>query len=113
MNDDALPDTPSEPDTAATTDAIAFGEVSHVIVRRCSACIKQGVISTRTIGEPCGTCGNPEPPETVELGVVSATYRNPVKRIWWNLVRRPLANRRIRRAGARTLELRIPRSDRP
>ncbi|WP_393075349.1 hypothetical protein [Streptomyces sp. LN704] len=29
-------------------------------------------------------------------GVVDAHYRNPLKQAWWILVRRPLANRRIR-----------------
>jgi hypothetical protein len=32
-------------------------------------------------------------------GVVSAHYTNPIKEAWWLLVRRPLANRRIRRSN--------------
>ncbi|MFJ4926807.1 hypothetical protein [Streptomyces sp. NPDC088736] len=32
-------------------------------------------------------------------GVVDAHYRNPLKQAWWITVRRPLANRRIRRSN--------------
>lgn len=32
-------------------------------------------------------------------GVVDAHYRNPLKQGWWILVRRPLADRRIRRSN--------------
>lgn len=99
---DASP-TPSAVSTAKTVSA---SEVSHVIIRACTNCQSQ-----RTIGKPCGTCGNPTPPEVTKLGVVSAGYRNPVKNAWWRCVRAPLANRRIRRAGARTFELRANRGD--
>lgn len=102
------PDTMAEPDptaeaptAVADTRAISSGTVSHVIIRGCTRCQSQ-----RVIGEPCAGCGNPEPPEVTKLGVVSATYRNPIKRAWWALVRAPMADRRIRRAAARTLELR-------
>jgi hypothetical protein len=95
----------------SATKSISSGKFMPVIVRRCDVCIQNGIISVRTVGEPCGTCGNPEPPETTELGVVSAVYRNPIKRAWWKTVREPLANRRIRRAGARTLELRENRGN--
>lgn len=37
-----------------------------------------------------------------DLGIVAAHYRNPVRAAWWLLIRRPLANRRIRRANRRT-----------
>ncbi|MEU5596678.1 hypothetical protein [Streptomyces sp. NPDC020298] len=32
-------------------------------------------------------------------GVVDAHYRNPFRQAWWLYVRRPLANRRIRRSN--------------
>lgn len=32
-------------------------------------------------------------------GIVSAAYKNPIKQAWWLLVRKPLANRRIRRSN--------------
>lgn len=102
------------PDAAAQaskTDAISFGVHRAVVTRRCDVCITRGVVSPRTIGEPCGTCGNTAPAETADLGPVSAEYRNPIKQAWWNAVRAPLANRRIRKAGARTLELRTNRGD--
>lgn len=35
----------------------------------------------------------------VDLGVISATYRNPLKQAVWTYVRKPLASRRIRRAN--------------
>lgn len=96
--DQTVPDTPS---AVSETKTISSGTVSHLIIRGCTRCQGQ-----RVIGEPCATCGNPEPPEVTKLGVVSATYRNPIKRAWWTLVRAPMAERRIRRAAARTLELR-------
>lgn len=35
----------------------------------------------------------------VDLGLVSASYRNPLRRIYWRVIRKPLANRRIRKAN--------------
>lgn len=34
-------------------------------------------------------------------GVVAAHYSNPVQALWWHLVGRPLANRRIARSNRR------------
>jgi hypothetical protein len=34
-----------------------------------------------------------------DLGLVHARYRSPFKHMWWRLVRRPAANRRIKRAN--------------
>lgn len=79
---------------------VSAGEVSHVIVRACADCR-----SPRRIGEPCGGCGNPNPPEVTHLGVVAATYRNPLRQAWWTLAGRHLADRRIRRANRRTKQL--------
>jgi hypothetical protein len=104
--DDELNPATEPTGSVAATRAIAAGEVSHILIRGCTRCQSQ-----RIIGEPCGTCGNPDPPEATRLGIVSAVYRNPIKRIWWTTVRGPLADRRIRKAGARTLELRATRSD--
>lgn len=36
---------------------------------------------------------------TTDLGVIAATYRNPVKQWWWQHWGRPRAHRRIARAN--------------
>lgn len=36
-----------------------------------------------------------------DLGKIAAHYRNPVKRLWWRLVGKPVADRRIRRTNQR------------
>lgn len=36
-----------------------------------------------------------------DVGLIAAYYRNPIRRTWWRLVGRPLADRRIRRANDR------------
>lgn len=35
----------------------------------------------------------------IDHGVVAAHYRNPIRQAWWQLVGRPLANRRIRKSN--------------
>lgn len=35
-------------------------------------------------------------------GIVSAYYRNPIKRLWWKHVGRPRANRRIAKSNRTT-----------
>lgn len=35
----------------------------------------------------------------VDLGLVSAQYRNPFKQTYWRVIKRPLANRRIRKSN--------------
>lgn len=82
----------------ANTEAIASAEVRHVIVRGCSLCE-----SPRTVGTPCLDCGNTAPATVVDLGVVSASYRNPIRQFWWDRIGQPLAERRIRRANRRAL----------
>lgn len=69
-------------------------EFRPVIVRAC-ACG-----SGRVIGQPCAGCGNEAPPVTVDLGVQSASYRNPLRQAWWNTAGTLLARRRARRANA-------------
>jgi len=68
--------------------------VSHVIVRAC-----QGCGHPREAGAPCAGCGLADPPVMHELGVQAATYRNPVKRLWWHLIGQRAAARRARRAA--------------
>lgn len=72
----------------------ARAEVSAVIIRACALCG-----SPRDLGAPCGGCGNPDPPETTDLGVVSAAYRNPLRRMARHLIGEPLARRRIQDAN--------------
>lgn len=93
----------AEPAPADTTrtDSVTAAEVTHVIVRACRRCRHP-----RQIDTPCAGCGLGEPPEVTELGVVSATYRNPLKQFWWAAVGQRLAHRRIERANRRALQLR-------
>jgi hypothetical protein len=76
------------------SDAQAFvparAEVAAVIIRACASCG-----SPRALETPCAGCGNAAPPEVTDLGVVSASYRNPLRRAWRHLVGGPLARRRI------------------
>jgi hypothetical protein len=51
-------------------------------------------------------CGNPLAPTVEDLGVVTAQYRNPLRQAWWQLVGKPLADRRVRRANRRATNLR-------
>jgi len=80
---------------------VASAEIRHIIVRACTECG-----AARQAGVACDGCGNALAPETTDLGVVSATYRNPIRNAWWHLVRRPLAQRRIQRANRRAHQLR-------
>lgn len=89
---------------ASATKAVASAEVRHVIVRACVVCS-----GPRVIDVPCGQCGNPNPPHVVDLGVVTAIYRNPLRRVAWRLARKPLADLRIRRANQRAIQLRADR----
>jgi hypothetical protein len=80
------------------SDAQAFvparAEVSAVIIRACALCG-----SPRVLEVPCASCGNPDPPEVTDLGIVAATYRNPLRRAWRHLATGPLARRRIEAAN--------------
>jgi hypothetical protein len=90
---------PADP-AASTTDAVSSAEVRHVIVRACATCG-----AARQLDAACAGCGNESPPLVHDLGVVTAVYRNPVRRAVWRLVRKPLADRRIRRANVRATQL--------
>lgn len=72
----------------------ARAEVSAVIIRACTRC--QG---PREQGKPCAGCGNPDPPVVTDLGVISATYRNPLRRLWRHVTGDPLSRRRIANAN--------------
>lgn len=74
--------------------AVTRAEISHVIVRACTECGHP-----RQLGADCAGCGNTATPLTHDLGVQSATYRNPLRRAWWRLVRQPAAARRARAAN--------------
>jgi hypothetical protein len=89
--------TGSEPAGKSLSSAV----LGLTIVRACARCD-----APRTPGRHCAACGNSDPPETTDLGTVAAAHRNPLKQRWWDLIGRPLAERRIRKAAARTLQLR-------
>ena len=72
----------------------AKAEVTAVIIRACALCG-----CSRELGAPCATCGNTAPPVVTDLGVVSASYQNPLRRAWRHLIGGPLARRRINNAN--------------
>jgi hypothetical protein len=72
----------------------ARAEVTAVIIRACALCG-----SPREVERACAGCGNPDPPVVTDLGIVSASYRNPLRRLWRHLVGEPLARRRIQDAN--------------
>lgn len=74
--------------------AITSAEVSHVIVRGCTACGHP-----REVGVPCAGCGNSGAPVVHDLGVQSAYYRNPLRRLAWFLHGQRRAARRARSAN--------------
>ena len=80
--------------TPARADSVTKAIVRNVIVRACTQC--QGM---RETGKPCGTCGNPDPPVTRDLGVQSYYHRNPLRRLGWRLIGQHLAARRTRAAN--------------
>jgi hypothetical protein len=100
---------PADPSgsASATYAKINSATVRYVIVRACTDCG-----GPRQQGMACQHCGNPEPPSTNNLGVVSATYRNPLRWLARHLVGGPLAKRRIKRANRQTMELRSAETDR-
>jgi hypothetical protein len=77
--------------------AVVSVTVRPVIVRACARCG-----GPRQISAPCAGCGNPDPPDTQDLGVQSAYYRNPFKRLAWLIAGQHLAARRARQATARS-----------
>ena len=80
------------------SDAQAFvparAEVTAVIIRACALCG-----SPRSLEAPCAGCGNPDAPVVTDLGMVSASYRNPLRRLWRHVVGEPAARRRIEQAN--------------
>lgn len=81
--------------------SVSSAEIRQVIVRACTECG-----APRQLDTACAKCGNSSAPETSDLGVISAVYKNPFRQAWWHLVRRPLAHRRIQRANRRAHQLR-------
>jgi hypothetical protein len=82
------------PAPESRTRVVTSAEVRNVIVRACAVC-GHG----RVAGEPCAGCGNEAPPVVHDLGVQSAFYRNPVRRLGWLLIGQRLAARRARAAA--------------
>lgn len=68
--------------------------VSAIIVRACSVCggARQQDVS-------CVNCGNTEPAQVHDLGVVAKYDKNPVEQLKWKLFGQPAAARRARQAN--------------
>lgn len=67
--------------------------LSAIIVRACKKC--QG---PREIGKPC-PCGNVDPADVTDLGVIASSQRSWWKRLKWNIYGFHVAQRRIRRTN--------------
>jgi hypothetical protein len=78
-------------------DAVSKATVSAVITRACARCG-----GARAPGVPCAGCGNPEPAQAHDLGVQSAYYRNPFRRLAWLAIGQHRAARRARAASTQT-----------
>lgn len=72
----------------------ARAEVTAIIIRACACCG-----SPRELGAPCAGCGNQDAPEVTDLGMVSASYRSPLRRLARHVIGGPLARRRIQNAN--------------
>lgn len=81
--------------TPASARSVTKAVVRNVLVRACTVCS-----GSREQGKPCGTCGNPDPPQVVDLGVQSYYHRNPLRRLGWSLIGQHLAARRARAANS-------------
>lgn len=77
--------------TARTGPSI---QLSAVIVRGCSKCPGK-----REPGQPCTACGNREPAEVTDLGIIAARHRSRWKAVKWKLWGYHAAQRRIRKAN--------------
>lgn len=66
-------------------------QLSAIIIRACDKC--EG---PRAVGEPCAACGNREPAEVVDLGVIASHQKSWWERVKWNVWGYHVAQRRIR-----------------
>lgn len=64
--------------------------LSAVIIRGCGKCSGK-----RELGKPCGFCGNSEPAEVRDLGVIASHRKSRWERFKWNLWQYHAAQRRI------------------
>lgn len=72
--------------------------LSAIIIRACTVC--EGA---RELGKPCKSCGNSEPAQVTDLGVIASHQRSRWARLKWNLWGFRVAQRRIRRTNKEML----------
>jgi hypothetical protein len=77
-----------------TTKAVTSATVSAVIIRACDRCGEK-----RDLNTPCASCGNPDAPLVHDLGVQSASYKNPLRELGWLVAGQHLAARRAEKAN--------------
>jgi hypothetical protein len=79
-------------------DAHAEGKsdvtLSAIIIRACALCGEK-----REQGKNCASCGNTDPPQVHDLGVIAARHDDPVKALHWKLFGQHAAARRVRLAN--------------
>ena len=68
--------------------------LSAIVIRACNIC--QG---TRELGKPCAWCGNREPADVTDLGVIASRPSGALAKLKWDLWQYHAAQRRIRRAN--------------
>lgn len=72
-------------------------EVKAVVIRACNACDGK-----REFGKPC-ICGNTEPAQVTDLGVIASKQRSRWQRLKWHVWGYHLAQRRIKAENKRML----------
>lgn len=105
--------------TEAKSKALNSAEVSAVIIRACTRCshprqadlaAKQRRFNRRPVTvvasyRQCAGCGNPEPPEITDAGLVAAAYKSRWRRVWWKVFGDPRSRLAQWRVGRRTRRL--------
>jgi hypothetical protein len=73
-------------------------KLSAVVIRACNIC--QGA---RELGRPCASCGNRNPAEVTDLGVIASHQKSLWARLKWNLWQYHVAQRRVRETNREML----------
>jgi hypothetical protein len=74
--------------TGCEADVPSSVELRAVIVRACNRCG-----GPRQLGVPCGQCGNRQPPDVQDAGIIAASYKDPVKMQRWLSIGQHIAAR--------------------
>jgi hypothetical protein len=73
-------------------------QLSAVVIRACKLCR-----GSRELGRPCVWCGNREPAEVRDLGVIASHQKSRWERFKWNIWGSRVAQHRIRKTNKEML----------